>query len=408
MLSLLLSISLRLDWSCSFTLISLCLAILYLLCLCLCLFYQCRLLRLPCHKRQSQRVFLHLSITQCLLRTLYFLLWPLIIATNSAAAPSSSTSPQTSPTSSCNFSIEGEHEGIVMLIIGSLPSALFLSAFTINVFTFARVYHLTLHHDTAKFRVILALMAAVNLVTYSSLTFLYTVTFLYTPSSPSPSSPSSTFLTDTAESLYLYSLSSSTLIIAFSFAFYGVKLWLGVRSPSPAPSSSSSFSSADSFGPLVAPHPYPALRPPYHHSPPPQHLATPFLTPSSSLSSLHHPLHSQFHPYLHPAHRRCCSCSPPYHPMLKLATVSTLCFLCFLVRVILLPLLSHYAQGKFPSFPLLLLYLCLSEVLPLLLVLYLFDPVREGKVAGVVGIGQGGAGREGGSCGRGSEGWGEG
>src|SRR4051812_436204 len=112
-----LSLSVRVDWSCPFTVLSLCLAVVYALCLFLCLFYQFRLLRLPCHKRQSQRLFLHLCVAQCLLRALYFLLWPVILANNDPA----SSSPSTRSTHPCTITIEGENEGLVMMVIGSLP-----------------------------------------------------------------------------------------------------------------------------------------------------------------------------------------------------------------------------------------------------------------------------------------------
>ena len=371
----LLSLSLKLDWSCPLTILSICLATVYALCLFLCLFYQFRLLRLPCHQRQSQRLFLHLSITQCLLRALYFTLWPIFIA--NASPPSTSTA-STDPSSSssafhhCNIFVEGENESLLLLLLGSLPSALFLSAFTCHVLTFSRIYHSVLAPSVLKYRLVLLLMAAVNLTTYTSLLLLYLTTAHYSPHSSlsSPTSPpSSHSLSDIAESLYLYALSCSTLLLASSFAFYGVKLYMGVRGSSSSSHSShlppsASFSSVEGNGPFQSSHGGAGL-------------ISPFLTPSSSLSSLTTPP----------------TPSLPHHPLLKLAVVSSLCFLCFLVRVILLPVLSHYQDGEL-SFPLLLLYLCLSEVLPLLLVLYLFDPVREGR--GLMGVeagkGEGGEG----------------
>ena len=338
-----LAISVRVDWTCIFTIISLCLAILYSLLLFVCLFYSIRLLRLPCYKRQSQRVFLTLVALQCILRALYFFLWPLLMANNEPR---------------CTISVEGEHEGVVMLITGSLPSALLLSAFTTNVFTFARIYHTTLNHSVMKYRLVLCAMALVNLLTYAALALLYLASF---------ANLSDRQLSDKAEVLYLYALSCSFFVIAASFSYYGIKLWLGVRAPSLRfkDTSSPSFSSVDHHYPQ---HNATAARHSFH--------STPFLTPSSSFAS------STNLPSTSSASCCCCwSCGcagTSYHPMLKLAIISTLCMLCFLVRVVLLPLLSHYTSGQF-SFPLLLLYLCLSEVLPLLLVLYLFDPVREGK-----------------------------
>ena len=338
-----LAISVRVDWNCIFTIISLCLAVLYSLLLFVCLFYSFRLLRLPCHKRQSQRVFLTLVALQCVLRALYFFLWPLLMANN---------------TPHCAISVEGEHEGVVMLITGSLPSALLLSAFTINAFTFARIYHTTLNHSVWKYRLVLFAMALINVVTYAALAILYLASFA------NPTATSST-VSDKAEVLYLYALSCSFFIIAASFSYYGIKLWLGVRAPTlrNKETSSPSFGSIDHYS--------------LHHAPARHSFhSTPFLTPSSSFaSSTNVPSTSS---------SACSSCWPcgrgttAYHPMQKLAVISTLCMLCFVVRVVLLPLLSHYTSGQF-SFPLLLLYLCLSEVLPLVLVLYLFDPVREGK-----------------------------
>ena len=357
---LLLAISFRLDWSCTFTILSICLSIVYGLCFLLCLVYQLRLLRLPCHKRQSQRLFLHLCVGQCLLRALYFVLWPILVANNPSPGQQ-----QGSAGGGCVLSVEGEGEGIVLMVIGSLPSALFLSAFTINVFTFSRIYHTTLNHSVLKYRLVLLLMATVNLATYSTLVLLYIVTTIYTPqpSAPNPADSASAdrSLADVAESLYLYALSCSTLIVAASFCFYGIKLYLGLRGAataslrSPPLHPSGSFSSVESIGPTPG------------RSFPPS-LSAPFLTPSSSLSST----------TAGGGAAGGWSCWPAYNPMLKLAVVSTLTMLCFLVRVVLLPLLSHYQRGQF-SFSLLLLYVTLSEVVPLLLVLYLFDPVREGK-----------------------------
>ena len=371
---LVLLITAMLDWSCTFTIISICLAILYTVLLLVCLFYSFRLLRLPCHKRQSQRCFLYLVISQCVLRAVYFFLWPILIANTASASASHDR---------CGFTIEGEHEGLLLLVIGSLPSALFLSAFTINVFTFSRIYHMTLNHSVTKYRLVLALMLAVNLVTYSSLLFLYIVTFASSSSSLSASSPppssAPTRLSDVAESVYVYALSCSFCVIAASFSFYGIKLWLGVRQSASGSAStlraSASFSSTDG---MTAPYAPRAHLPSFHgnsasHHPHHAHglLSAPFLTPSDShLSSFSTASSSQA--------AGGSSCLPSYHPMLKLSVVSTLCMLCFLVRVILVPLLSHYAEGQI-SFPLLLLYHSLSEALPLLLVLYLFDPVREGK-----------------------------
>ena len=337
-----LAISVRVDWTCVFTIISLCLAILYSLLLFVCLFYFIRLLRLPCYKRQSQRVFLTLVALQCILRALYFFLWPLLMANN---------------TPHCAVSVEGEHEGVIMLITGSLPSALLLSAFTINVFTFARIYHTTLNHSVLKYRLVLFAMLLINVLTYSALGLLYLASFA------NPNTTAST-LSDKAEEVYLYALSCSFFVIAASFSYYGIKLWLGVRAPALRykDTSSPSFSSVDHY--------------PVHNQPARSSFhSTPFLTPSSSFASS---------TTFSSTSSSCCSCWPcgrstsSYHPMQKLAVISTLCMLCFVVRVVLLPLLSHYTSGQF-SFPLLLLYLCLSEVLPLVLVLYLFDPVREGK-----------------------------
>lgn len=340
-----LAISVNVDWTCIFTIISLCLAVLYSLLLFVCLFYSFRLLRLPCHKRQSQRVFLTLVALQCVLRALYFFLWPLLMANNSQR---------------CSISVEGEHEGVVMLITGSLPSALLLSAFTINVFTFARIYHTTLNHSVLKYRLVLLAMALINVVTYTALALLYLASF-------AQPSANSKLLSDRAEVVYLYALSCSFFVIAASFSYYGIKLWLGVRAPTlrHKETSSPSFSSIDHY-PV---HSAPAARHSFH--------STPFLTPSSSFASSTTGAFS--------SSAGCAPCWPcagrstsSYHPMQRLAVISTLCMLCFVVRVVLLPLLSHYTSGEF-SFPLLLLYLCLSEVLPLVLVLYLFDPVREGK-----------------------------
>ena len=337
------AINLHVDWSCTFTIISLCLAILYSLLLFVCLFYSIRLLRLPCHKRQSQRVFLTLVALQCILRALYFFLWPLLMADNASQH--------------CIISVEGEHESVMMLITGSLPSALLLSAFTINAFTFARIYHTTLNHSILKYRLVLSAMALINVVTYTALALLYLAS-LYNPKTP---------LSDQAEEMYLYALSCSFFVIAASFSYYGIKLWLGVRSPSLRykDTSSPSFSAVD-------PH-YPNHNAPAGSS---SAYSTPFLTPSSSFASSTTALPTASSS----SWWSCglCGIRRSYHPMLKLAIISTLCMLCFVVRVVLLPLLSHYTEGEF-SFPLLLLYLCLSEVLPLLLVLYLFDPMREGK-----------------------------
>jgi hypothetical protein len=66
----------------------------------------------------------------------------------------------------------------------------------------------------------------------------------------------------------------------------------------------------------------------------------------------------------------------PENPMTKLARVSSACMLCFLVRTFILPILIEVYEGQF-NWALLLVYLTVSEIIPLLLMLLIFDPAKR-------------------------------
>jgi len=62
------------------------------------------------------------------------------------------------------------------------------------------------------------------------------------------------------------------------------------------------------------------------------------------------------------------------NPMKRLVVVSLVCLICFSIRTIILPLTYYISNGKF-EWPTILIYVICSEILPLFLMLQVFDPL---------------------------------
>jgi cytoskeletal protein RodZ len=137
---------------CSFTYVSFVLGSVYTLLLLFVIRYLFKLFGLSDPSRFSQKLFLVLVSLQCLGRVLYFFLWPYL---GSECTPTASSS---------EFAwING---------LGNIPPALFFAAFSVLVFTFARIYHKVLLMNVAKqtqrFSLLITLLVLLNCICCTS------------------------------------------------------------------------------------------------------------------------------------------------------------------------------------------------------------------------------------------------
>jgi hypothetical protein len=185
-------------FTCVFTYISIFLTLSYTLLLLRCIIYLYRLFhRHPSNKRRPQKIFLLFTTFTCIGRALYFLLWP---ATETDVC---------TPTTDNSDNIP-----LWLTILGTLPPCLFLSSFSVNVFTFGRIYHTILFLQRNRFQLLLSLLLTCNLAVYS-LTIL-----AYFGGSDNR---------DTAFLASIWCLSICVFLVAIGFSFYGLMLYYRMK-----------------------------------------------------------------------------------------------------------------------------------------------------------------------------------
>jgi hypothetical protein len=385
---------------CDFDFVSYFLASIYFLLL---LFVIRYLIQLTFHSdspREAQRFFLLLVSFQCLGRCLYFFMWP---AMGDKCSPTASAD---------NFLwING---------LGNLPPALFIAAFSILVFTFARIYHCVLlsgiGRERTRFSVLYIILLLLNAIASGSEIGEWA----------SEDSASHEYFSQ----ITVYSVAGVSLVLALMFWLYGTLLYKQVErvlllhlpapemgeesnrgddgdrssapdSPNYGPVNSQpikikdtskqplleadrNVKSASSLSPVYLPRPE-FLSPsdgvdvlPLHYS---------VLEPSAaatnqSMTENNRSLYSDSSNQLRsPANSLQMQTSsdysnsvnyiPPVNPMRKLAIIAGICTLCLTLRTILL--LVIVVLGSVFDWSLTLLYFSLSEIIPLLLMLKVFD-----------------------------------
>jgi hypothetical protein len=149
-------------------------------------------------KRRAQKLFLTLIVLQCTGRFAYFILWPFVGGT-------------------CDPTITSEAFSWLDLP-GTLPPAFLVSAFSVLVFTFARIYHCILHvrHHTILQQRLFAAMAgflvSVNITVYISTLLQYISSARTRPFASGDLEP--------------ITLSVACFLVAFCFLMYGTLLYL--------------------------------------------------------------------------------------------------------------------------------------------------------------------------------------
>lgn len=222
-------------------------------------------------------------------------------------------------------------EGRAFDFLGNFPSILFVGAYSITVLTFARVYHKATN-DFRKFELVGAFFLALNLAAL--------ITFILDTSLPG------------FGLLRLYAFEACCFFLAVVFVWYGAMLYLLAkqRIQGARPELSSD--------PLVGQPPDSDDAIAYR-----QLMAQPDLEQSSSSSS------SALDLYL--------DRPKPRNPMKKLVVVSVLCMVSFLLRVAFLLILSLVLDESSLSYLILGIYLIVTEVVPVSLMLYIFDTAGQ-------------------------------
>jgi hypothetical protein len=244
-------------------------------------------------RRRAQKLFLLCGAVTCAGRICYFILWPLLTGRDEHGDCQVPTT-------------DASHIHLVLAIMGTVPAPIFLSAFSVNVYVFAKIYHTILAASKWKFRALVAILTLSNLVVYAL------------------SLAAVAHNRDSVNDAQVFSISASSFIVGVCFLMYSLLLYYGVKIQAGPPSSSSN-SSSSSMGESKS--------------------------------------------------RRKAAAAPrmPANPMRPLVYVAAICLICFCVRSVLLPILMRSFSGKF-SVVKLTVYVYFSEIFPLALMLYIFDP----------------------------------
>ena len=294
--------SVSLNWNCAFTIVSLVLASTYLVVLVFTIFLLLRLCRLPRASRLSQKLYVSLILLTTLLRSLYFLYWPTTV---------------TSSSDECVISADDRREPVAVSIAGSLPAALFVSAFSVNTFTFARVYYRRLSSSAAAFSLLIAFLLAVNAAVYAVVALLV-YAFIY----------GGRDVAAHVDVVLAWSVSVSALLVALAFSYYGLRLYRGVGGKLHQ-------TQQENIQQTVA-----------------AAAAAASVSAASASASA--------------------SASALRNPIRNVLIVSSLCLVCFSVRAVVLPIVLTLNGGDF-SIVTLTPYLLISEVCPIVIVFAIFD-----------------------------------
>lgn len=193
-------------WDCNFTYVSFGLAIGYFLILLIIIGYLCRLLRSEA-KRRAQKLFLGFATLQCIARSLFFTLWPLI---NHQA---------------CSIPSTNAGSNVWMDALGTAPAPFFLSAFSVNVFTFARIYHTVLDGQRGWFSALVVGLVVTNLAIYTAV-----LSDMAIHQSP------------VASTVAVGVLSTAAFLVSLGFVLYAVLIFFAVKDRVEAASPSSGVS----------------------------------------------------------------------------------------------------------------------------------------------------------------------
>lgn len=266
------------QWSCVFPYFALSLAVFYLLLLLVIFRYQWRLF-VNKVTRVAQKLFLAFTGLQCIGRIVYFTYWAFFTDVGGDC-----TTPMSNDTADwLNW-------------CGNIPPPLFLSAFSVNVYTFARIYHTVLARQRYRFRALYSSLILSNLI-------VYIVVFLN--------------LVKVQEGdVWLWVLLTHALLVALGFFTYALLIYNEIK-----------------------------VRAEANGAP------TPRMAKSMTIGWLM---------------RR------ENNPMFKILVVATMCLACFLVRVAVLVALETVWSDKYPPYAL-FCYLLFAEVLPLCLMLLIFE-----------------------------------
>jgi len=194
---------------CPFTYAAFTLAFIYLLLFIFVCRYLINLVRQNSAKKRAQKIFLAVLIAQTLLRVLYFVLFPF----NSKA---------------CNPEMKSHHDHGKLTsaewfvhLLGNLPAMLFLSAFSVLVFTFARIYHKVLlagvWFQERRFRILTGSLVIINALALVALLGDWAY---------SANSASGLYV---FANIYIFGLMATCFVLAFAFLAYGALLYVQVQ-----------------------------------------------------------------------------------------------------------------------------------------------------------------------------------
>jgi len=113
------------------------------------------------YSRNARIGFLVLAIIQVFSRTLYLLSWAKMHYNDEDCASPSATS--------------GD-DPVWLSVFGTFPVGFFLSAFSINISTFAKIFHKVSHQHIARYKILTAFLVSVNILVYLALILFFTGT----------------------------------------------------------------------------------------------------------------------------------------------------------------------------------------------------------------------------------------
>ena len=212
---------------CSFSYTAWTLAVVYLVLFFLVIRYLLNLIKQNSVKKRAQKLFLCILIGQTTLRTVYFTVYPF-------------------SANSCEPSMKGNHGEDTsgaewwMHLLSNVPAVLFLMAFSVLVFTFARIYHKVLlagvWFQERRFRFLTVVLVILNLVALVA-------TFGDWAYAASPNSHLQAFV-----NMLLYTILAVSSILAGFFLLYGTLLYYQVQTIIRASSENAA------IGPTSTPH----------------------------------------------------------------------------------------------------------------------------------------------------------
>lgn len=277
------------DWTCVFSIVSFSLGGCYVLINIAVAILLVRITRQHGASRKAQKLFLFFSWLQSAGRTAFFFIRPMTLYPCGDSTITKTT--------------------IWLDLLGTIPAALFISAFSVNVYTFARIFHTVLARQQAHFLCLKAILTLLNVV-------LYTITIA-----------SATIDGLTVLMVWLVSFNAFSIACCFMTYAAGVHREVDQR---------------------LAQNARRATRGQYRRR--------------ASVSQ------ASYYALL----RTVIFDRNSTNPMIKMVFVSTLCLVCFIVRAVILIITTLNNNGQFTWY-VSLLYYFVSEIIPISLMLMIFE-----------------------------------